>query len=158
MTEDWKSIDNWETYKVSNHGRVFSCKSSKIMKICVSQHGYEYVNLSRVIKGTLKQRRFYIHRIVALHFLWPPIGVMDVNHKDGNKRNNNIANLEFVTRGENIRHAVRLGLRTYKKGSESFIMRFYHSKNPDYKNINRVYPKGQDSNIQKYYNEKRVVG
>jgi hypothetical protein len=54
----------------------------------------------------------YVHRMVALAFLGEPVGKMDVNHKDGNKKNNSLSNLEWCTRSENQIHAFSTGVRT----------------------------------------------
>ena len=53
----------------------------------------------------------YVHRIVALAFLNNPNGLPEVNHIDGDKSNNNVANLEWVSRSDNTKHAIKLGLR-----------------------------------------------
>lgn len=52
-----------------------------------------------------------IHRLLALTFIPNPLGKREVNHKDGNKKNFSLSNLEWVTPSENCRHAFRLGLR-----------------------------------------------
>lgn len=53
----------------------------------------------------------YVHRAVALAFIENPYGLSDVNHKDGNKANNHVTNLEWLSRRDNHRHAYRTGLR-----------------------------------------------
>ncbi len=95
-------------YYVSNEGRVKSCMYDKevILKTCDDGHGYEKCTLW--ISG--KQYAFKVHRLVAREFLANPENKRDVNHKDGNKRNNLIANLEWNTPLENITHAYDNGL------------------------------------------------
>ena len=55
----------------------------------------------------------YVHRIVAKCFIPNPDGLLEINHKDGNKANNSVGNLEWSTRSANNRHAFQTGLRDY---------------------------------------------
>lgn len=58
-----------------------------------------------------KKTVFRLHRLVAEHFIGDPLPKeTDVNHKDGNKQNNSASNLEWCTRSENMKHAIRTGL------------------------------------------------
>ena len=63
-------------------------------------------------KKTKKRNKKYLHRMVALCFVPNPYKLHEVNHMDGNKLNNTVENLEFVTPSQNQLHAVRTGLRT----------------------------------------------
>ena len=65
-----------------------------------------------------KQRSFNIHRLVAEAFIPNPENKSYVNHKDGNKTNNHVDNMEWCTALENVRHAITTGL-TFNKGSDS---------------------------------------
>lgn len=111
MEELWKDIKGYEgLYQVSNTGKVRSLnfnrtKRQKIIKPYKQKNGYMYVCLSKDGKKTLKR----IHRLIAETFL---IEKLDVNHKDGNKANNNVENLELCTRKENIKEAFKLKLST----------------------------------------------
>jgi len=64
-------------------------------------------------------RNLYVHRLVATGFLGLPEKGMEVNHKDGNKTNNNVVNLEWLTRTENVRHAFANDLVTIRRGEDS---------------------------------------
>lgn len=93
--------------KVSNLGRVKSTdkgywKTEKIRKFGNHRFGYFQVGLS--VKN--KRKNIYVHRLVAKAFIPNPYNKPDVNHKDGNKKNNHVNNLEWVTHSENIRHAM----------------------------------------------------
>ena len=109
--EVWKDIKGYEgRYQVSNTGKVKGlpinerfCKraSEVILKTFVCGSGYDEVILS--FNGHRKPK--LIHRMVAEAFVPNPDGKREVNHKDGNKRNNDSLNLEWVTPSENIQHS-----------------------------------------------------
>lgn len=66
---------------------------------------------------------FYVHRLVAITHIQNPNNLPEVNHKDGNRQNNNVSNLEWCTNLENIRHAINTGLKKYtnKLTREEFV-------------------------------------
>lgn len=111
--ENWKSIGGYEDlYWVSDLGRVKSVNG-----VMTGYYGkYHSVCFSKG-KG---QRTFNTHRLVAETFIGRIGPGMCVNHKDGNKYNNKLSNLEIVTNGENLKHAFRMGLRT-KKGESHHL-------------------------------------
>lgn len=101
MLEEWKDIHGYEGfYQVSSYGRIYSLRTFTYLKPLIS-YDYCYVNLS--IKG--KRKRLSIHRLVAEHFIPNILNKKEVNHIDGNKRNNHYYNLEWSTRKENACHA-----------------------------------------------------
>ena len=101
--EKWKDIRGFEgKYAVSDHGRVKHLPDGHILKPRIHTHGYLRVNL--------KKKDYYIHRLVANAFLFDV--KPEVNHIDLNKTNNNVSNLEWCTRGENIAHGYKMGSRT----------------------------------------------
>jgi hypothetical protein len=100
--EQWKSIENFENYEISNFGNVRNRVSNKILKLN-KKSGYYYINLT---KNKIK-KSFIVHRLVALAFIENPENKSDVNHKDKNKLNNHITNLEWNTRKENNLHRSR---------------------------------------------------
>jgi hypothetical protein len=118
--EIWKPVFEYENlYEVSNFGRVKrkekkvyseerNCYFIKKERICNQfVDRYKYVNL--VVYG-VKTKRVTLHRIIANAFIPNPQNKPCVNHKDGNKLNNSIENLEWVTRSENTRHAYKNNL------------------------------------------------
>lgn len=111
MKEIWKQIEGgYEEYQVSNFGQIKSLKSKneKILHLDKDRHGYMNVRLCK--NGTRK--RFKVHRLVAMAFIENPNRFPEINHKDGNKENNFVENLEWVTRSQNIKHAFDIGLRS----------------------------------------------
>lgn len=107
--EIWKALEETDDYLVSNFGRVMSLKGGKerILKTHINRDGYEQLGLS--IHGKRYVRT--VHRLVANAFIPNNDGKPQVNHVDGNKENNVVHNLEWVTAKENIAHAYILGLR-----------------------------------------------
>lgn len=100
-------IEGYSNYTITSCGEVYSLNYNntgvkKPLKQRLNSKGRFYVNLS---KGG-KYRSFEVARLVAKAFVDNPNNKTDVNHLDGDKRNNNYKNLEWVTKEENIRHAV----------------------------------------------------
>ena len=130
MLETWKPVKGYEgLYEVSDRGRVkslereisFKSKNQfgvfytgykapeKILTPIVHKSGYLVVNL--YFADTHKTKT--IHRLVAEAFIDKPDGKSQVNHIDGNKVNNSVGNLEWVTPSENIKHAYKTALLTH---------------------------------------------
>lgn len=92
-------------YWISNKGSVYSSVCGCILKAGQDKAGsYGFVYL----KNQGKEKKYYIHRLVAFFFCDNPKGKPDVNHLDGNKLNNHSDNLEWVTQKENAEHYHRL--------------------------------------------------
>ena len=121
MKEIWKDIKGYEgLYQISNSGHVRSVTHSVLMKngryktvysrMLVLHEGGNNKYLQAYLHKDCKVKNFLVHRLVTSHFISPIPNKMEVNHKDGNKQNNHVDNLEIVTRSENIQHAMRTGL------------------------------------------------
>ena len=151
MEEIWKEIEGFEDYKISNFGRVMSFKNNgqKILKYADSGRGYDSVWL----RSKEKSRRYTIHRLIATHFIENPQHLPEVNHIDGNKKNNSISNLEWISGIDNLKHA-REVLGLCKMGSKHpnsklkeqdviNIINLYKTGNYTHKQIAMMYNVGE---------------
>ena len=102
-------------YKISNHGRIKN-RFDKILKPANNSRGYLRIDL----KINSRRKRFFIHRLVAEHFLEKKFGCNIVNHLDCNPQNNKSENLEWTTLKGNSEHMGRLGRN---KRTETWLKR-----------------------------------
>ena len=144
--EVWKDIDSYEgLYQVSNQGNVKSFHfnkgdTSRLLKNRLVNEGYCQVVLYN--KG--KKKAFYAHVLVANAFILNTNNLPEVNHIDGDKTNNCVENLEWVTSKQNSIHAVKTGLRDVPKGSQH-----YKSK--------KVYQYDRDGNLIKVWDSMNEI-
>lgn len=124
MIEQWKSIKGYEgCYEVSNLGRVKSIKryvrkhngirtvKERVLKQCYDEDGYKRVSLSSGNHRTTK----LVHRLVAEAFIENPFNYPQINHKDENKENNCISNLEYCTAKYNTHYHNGIEKRAAKR-------------------------------------------
>lgn len=145
--EVWKDIEGYEgLYQISNLGRVKSLKRKvkgnknqgerfqyeRIMKQTICSTGYYSVTLK---KDTIKT--YKVHRLIAQAFIPNPNNYLIINHKDGNKLNNDIYNLEWCTYSHNVKEAYKMGL--CEKQRENSRKRFKECN----KKINKYTKDGQ---------------
>lgn len=99
--EYWKQIKDYPHLLISNKGRVWTLTYNRELKTHLTNRGYKRVNLSKnkIVKCV------HVHRLVAEAFISNPNGYDTVDHIDGNKLNNNADNLQWLSRGDNIRKA-----------------------------------------------------
>jgi hypothetical protein len=97
-------------YEITKDGKCINKKTNYVKKTFISNSGYERVSLW--LNG--KNKKFSIHRLVAIKYLKNPNNYEFINHKDGNKLNNNVNNLEWCTNSENMKHAYKTGLQKPK--------------------------------------------
>jgi hypothetical protein len=95
-------IKDFPNYSIDVNGVITNIKTGKEIKSWVGGTGYLQVNLYH--KGS--RSTFKLHRLVADTFIPNPIGLPVINHRDGNKLNNTIDNLEWTTQQDNVRHGV----------------------------------------------------
>lgn len=128
-SEAWKDVVGYEgLYQVSNTGKVRSLNykrqnKTKILKSFKTYRGYYRVSL---IKDK-KKKDVFIHRLVAKAFLAGMPEKTYINHKNGNKADNRLTNLEWCTQSENINHAYDTGLK-----KKYFGKRHWNYKNGKY--------------------------
>lgn len=119
MKEIWKPIKDFDKYFISNYGRVKSTKykTERILKTVVSGR-CKYVKV--ILRKDNKNYTKMVHRLVAEAFLDNPYNLSEVNHKDENKQNNIVSNLEWISHIDNIRYGnciekIRQGKINYHK-------------------------------------------
>jgi hypothetical protein len=137
-----KTIKESAKYSVCEKGIVYSMDyrgSGEIHNLRSAHDNKGYLRVGLIIDGKLKTRK--VHRLVAETFLPNEENKPFVNHKDGNKSNNRVSNLEWVTAKENTKHAIQNGLFSFQDSERS-------------KNIN---PKKGELNGQSKLTEKEVL-
>ena len=97
--EIWKTIEEAPNYAVSNFGRIKNQMTNHVLKPWNCKNGYQQVSLKVI--GYDKFQKRYVHRVVAQAFIPNIENKREVNHIDGNKTNNKLSNLEWVTSSEN---------------------------------------------------------
>ena len=156
MKELWKDIKGYEgCYQVSNLGRIKS-----LDRMTNNQYG-EYFMKGRILKNSIIKDKGYcrvslnngngkiskrVHRLVAEAFIPNPENKPEVNHKDGNKLNNCVSDLQWCTNKENIEHSIRTGLKKHCNGCSNssskfteediiFIRKNYKKRDPMYSGV-----------------------
>ena len=93
MNENWKAIEGYENYEISDHGNVKNIKTNRMLKLNIDSNGYHQVSLC----NNGKQTNLKIHRLVAEAFLENPDDKLCVDHIDRDKLNNHISNLNMCS-------------------------------------------------------------
>ena len=132
MTEVWKDIEGYEgLYQVSNLGNVLRLPYKRPLKPSV-RCGYYRIALSK----NNNSKWYSLHRLVAKAFIPNPDNLPEINHKDGNKSNNCVDNLEWCSRKENMHHARRMGLwivtERMKNGLDQSKVTYQYDKNGNF--------------------------
>jgi hypothetical protein len=121
--EEWREIENFPNYQVSNLGRVKSMSrlrvrattKTRILKQAILLNGYHRVQISNSVDIYPK----LVHVLVAIAFIDNPENKPDVNHTKGIKSDNRESELEWVTKSENTIHAIKTGLFKIKSGADN---------------------------------------
>ena len=123
--ELWRDIPGFEGfYKASTLGRIKSLARrgtyERILNPIINHSGYYNVSLSKYGKS----KNYLVHQLVAKTFIPNPLNLIQINHKDGDKLNNKIDNLEWCTVQENITHSIETGLKPDDKGCNNIHSKF----------------------------------
>lgn len=135
MNSEFTSIPGYDDYIINTDGIV-----AKILKTQMNKTGYKYISLTKNKCGGSKH--VYIHKLIGMTFLGAKYDQknMCINHMDGNKLNNNINNLEYVSFSDNLKHAYKTGLRKpsyHMLGKSGFEHHLSHA-------IKIIYPDGKE--------------
>jgi hypothetical protein len=146
ICEEWRSIPEFIGYEVSSLGRVRSIDrvcgnrpgitKGRLLTPFINRRGYLEVIIRKNSKSTAK----IVHRLVAKTFLSNFENKPQVNHIDGNKQNNSLENLEWVTNSQNQKHAYLLGLQPSRAGEMNNNTTL---KNRDVGNLKEIYNSGK---------------
>lgn len=147
----WKDIKGWEgLYQINRKGNIrslprwtrngkgsFMTKGRRI-KTYYKENDYECVRLSRLSVG----KTYYVHKLIGIHFISNPKRKKHVNHKDCNRRNNLINNLEWSTKKEDVHHSIRFSSNNICRKGEDHGSAILTTK--DVLSIRRSSMKGKD--------------
>lgn len=143
----WKVIPGTNgKYSVSENGEVRNNELKRNLKTAETYNGYLRVRINK--------KMIRVHRLVAELFIENPNGCTQVNHKDGNKKNNHFSNLEWCTAKENIAHAYKTGLKkvSYKNiKSPTPVIQMDLQNNPI-----KVYPSIRDAERETGIDNSRI--
>ena len=112
--EVWCTVNNFDYYSISNYGRLKN-KHGRVLKPRLQNSGYYFYSLYDG-RGRNHQTQVTCHKLVATHFI-NVIEGYDINHIDGNKLNNHVSNLEYITHSDNAKHAYAIVIN---KGARGF--------------------------------------
>ncbi len=143
--ENWRSIDGFGNYEVSQIGRVRNATSERILKGKVSNSGYLQVALYK--NG--KRKYQYIHQLVAREWTLNPEGKRCVDHIDGNRTHNHFENLRWASSSENSRN-----MKKHIDGSSVYKGVSYCNKSKKWRS--RIYIEGKDKYLGCFTSEREA--
>ncbi len=142
--ELWKYYPKDDLYLISSKGRVYTRKHNCIMSLRQPTDGYVVAKINCKVT--------YVHKLVAVTFLSNPHNLPQVNHIDGNKMNNCIDNLEWISQSDNIRHAYRIGLNQH-----CHLIKQYSSEGQFLKEYKTVGDAATDMNVHRTFIQKACI-
>jgi hypothetical protein len=153
--ERWVPVKGLEgKYEISNYGRVKSLGRKgnhfKTHFLTLTRNGphHKYI-IAQLWDGNKKQSTM-VHRLVALHFLENPINVTVVHHKDGNKENNHVSNLEWCTTRQNLLYDFAMGVRS-NRGEKSPMHKLTKREVDFIRYLFGLYPNMNETWIARFY-------
>jgi len=121
IKEDFKELNDFiglHKYKINSEGVIRNKITKAVKYLNTTKTGYSEVSAKCKSLGINRNKVLYkVHRLVAKLFIPNPNNLPEVNHKDGNKKNNCVSNLEWVSRLENMQHASKNNLLKSVEGS-----------------------------------------
>lgn len=143
--EIWKNVPGFDgMVQASNLGRIksfYSYEYGRILKQTYDNNGRGYCRIR------INHHRYYPYRLVAQTFIPNPENKPEVNHKDGNKSNNRVDNLEWATRSENQKHAYKLGLQKPSEKQKQAVSKWNKENR-----TKKIYQCDTENNLIKIYN------
>ena len=147
-----KQIIDYPNYSITDDGRVWSHISNKWMKTISDKRGYHRIRLSKDGKA----KTFLVHRLVWTSFNGTIPEGKEINHKDEDKTNNNLSNLELVTHQENCNYGTRIercSSKHRKYNSEEERQTMKKIKNAEWRERNKEYLKQKS---KEYYERRKT--
>lgn len=124
-----KDIGN---YIVHSDGKVWSKSWNRFMNPQIHIKGYHRLGINK--------KKILLHRLIAQSFIPNPDNLLQINHKNGNKLDNRVENLEWCDQSHNMRHAFLTGLNKSQKLTECEVKKIkYQSKDLTHKEIAKIY-------------------
>ena len=114
MTSTWKSIEGYDNYKINDNGDIYNIKKGKLIKTTIFNNRYRFATLWK--NG--KSKKFKVSRLVAQAFIPNPNNLPCVNHKDENKLNDSVSNLEWCSYSYNINYGTANNKRAKALGKK----------------------------------------
>lgn len=105
-----RQIQNHPDYFISEDGQIFSMKNGAMKQLKLKLESYGYYRIG------LDNRSYLVHRLVAKTYIENPENLGYINHRNGIKTDNNVSNLEWITAGDNQKHAYNTGLKNIPRG------------------------------------------
>lgn len=148
----FETIPGYEDYEASPMGEIRNRLSQRILK---QDESLPYLRV-RLYKNVVA-KTVLAHRMIALTFIPNPLNLPDVNHKDGNKNNNRIENLEWCTRRHNMQHAYKMGLVNGRKGEKHHLAKLTENDVIEILQLHQMYGTKQRAMAREYGVNQSVI-